>query len=107
MTSAGKIGVLTACSYLGDPPPIFFLYVLFIYLSIIYEGLLIGPPIFGGLSMLLSSLRWALLVDAFLMLLFTPFAGLAFKDTAFFPIVELSYLKRDDKINQHEREELI
>ena len=80
---------------------------LFIYLFITYEGLLIGPPIFGGLSMLLSSLRWALLVDAFLMFLFTPFAGLAFKDTTFLPIVELSYLKRDDKINQHEREELI
>ena len=40
MTSAGKIGSLTACSYLG---------------------LLIGPPTFGGLSTLLGSLRWAML----------------------------------------------
>jgi hypothetical protein len=60
MSSAGKIGALTACSYLG---------------------LLIGPPTFGGLSVLLQQLRWALFVDAFLMFMIAPLARVVFQDT--------------------------
>lgn len=70
MTSAGKIGSLTACSYLG---------------------LLIGPPTFGGLSTLLGSLRWAMLVDAMLMFSITPLAGLAFKDAEYPRLMNVSY----------------
>lgn len=67
---AGKIGALTACSYLG---------------------LLVGPPIFGGLSSLLGELRWALLVDAILMFLISPLAGLAFKDVDYPRLLNVSF----------------
>merc|ERR1711871_245052 len=70
MSQAGKIGSLTACSYLG---------------------LLVGPPIFGGLSSLLTSLRWALLVDACLMFSITPLAGLAFKAEEYPRLMSVSY----------------
>lgn len=36
--------------------------------SMSYIGLLVGPPIIGGLAEATGSLKWALLVDAFLML---------------------------------------
>jgi MFS family permease len=70
MTSAGKIGALTACSYLG---------------------LLVGPPFFGGLSVLLQKLRWALFVDAILMLSITPLSGIIFSEAGYPRLMNVSY----------------
>ena len=39
--------------------------------SVAYVGVLIGPPVFGGIATGLNGLKWALLLDGVLMLFIT------------------------------------